>query len=92
MQNNRPASVAVVTLLSPLLPVFALLLCAQSAYSTQPPSLPLPDQKADTQMKAVLRELAKMNPVPLFKMTPAQARKRPGPPDAVKALLKQQGN
>ncbi|MES2461630.1 MAG: alpha/beta hydrolase, partial [Armatimonadota bacterium] len=29
-------------------------------------------------------------PVPLNKLTPAQARKRPGPPDAVKAVLKKQ--
>lgn len=41
-------------------------------------------------MKAVLRELARLNPVPLNKLTPTQARKRPGPPDAVKAVLQKQ--
>lgn len=42
-------------------------------------------------MKAVLLELARLNPVPLHKLMPAQVRKRPGPPDAVKAVLKNQG-
>ena len=55
------------------------------------PPLPPPDQKADPQMKAVLHELAAMNPVPLYKLTLAQVRLRPGPPDAVKAVLKKQG-
>jgi acetyl esterase/lipase len=42
-------------------------------------------------MKAVLQELARLNPTPLYKLTPSQARQRPGPPDAVKAVLKRQG-
>jgi acetyl esterase/lipase len=53
--------------------------------------LPPPDRKADPQMKAVLVELARLNPTPLYKLTPEQARKRPGPPDVVKAVLKKQG-
>lgn len=56
------------------------------------PPLPKPDQKADPQMKAVLYELARLNPTPLYTLTPAQARKRPGPPDAVKAVLRKQNN
>lgn len=65
-------------------------LAALAAPTAQKP-LPPPDQKADPQMKAVLEELAKLTPVPLYTMTPAQARKQPGPPDAVKAVLKKQG-
>lgn len=67
-----------------------LSLVAAAPVGAQKP-LPPPDRKADPQMKAVLIELAKLNPVPLYKMTPAQARKQPGPPDAVKAVLKKQG-
>lgn len=52
------------------------------------PPLPKPDQKADPQMKAVLVELAKMTPVPPYKLTPAQVRKAPGAGDAAKAVLK----
>ena len=55
------------------------------------PPLPPPDGKANPQMKAVLVELAKLTPVPPFKLTPAQVRKGPGPPDAVKAVLKKEG-
>ena len=53
--------------------------------------LPPPDRAANPQMKAVLTELAKLDPVPLYELTPAQVRKQPGPPDAVKAVLKKQG-
>lgn len=53
--------------------------------------LPPPNQKADPQMKAVLRELARLAPTPLHKLSVAEARKRPGPPDAVKAVLVKQG-
>ncbi|MBC8101577.1 MAG: alpha/beta hydrolase [Cytophagales bacterium] len=72
-------------------------LCALSPAVVAPriaaaaPPLPAPDQKADSQMKAVLLELARLNPTPLYKLTPAQVRKRPGPPDAVKAVLVKQG-
>jgi acetyl esterase len=53
--------------------------------------LPPPDRKADPQMKAVLQELVRLAPTPLEKLTVAQARRRPGPPDAVKAVLVKQG-
>ena len=56
-----------------------------------PKPLPAPDRKANAQMKAVLVELARLTPVPLYKMTPAQVRRQPGPADAVKAVLKKQG-
>ena len=42
------------------------------------------------QMRAVLNSLAKLRPKPIEKLSAAQARKQPGPPDAVKRLLKQQ--
>ena len=42
-------------------------------------------------MKAVLDSLASLKPKPIEKLTPAQARKQPGPPQAVMALLKKQG-
>jgi acetyl esterase len=43
------------------------------------------------QMQAVLDQLAALGPKPLETLTPQDARKQPGPPDAVKALLKKQG-
>ncbi len=67
----------------------ALVLAGTAAFAAPP--LPPPDRKADPQMKAVLIELARLNPVPLNKLTPTEARKRPGPPDAVKAVLQKQG-
>lgn len=45
----------------------------------------------DPQMKAVLMSLMELHPKPIEKLTPAQARKQPGPPDAVKRTLKKQG-
>ena len=42
----------------------------------------------DPQMKAVLDQLAVLGGKPIPTLTAAQARKQPGPPDAVKALLK----
>lgn len=47
--------------------------------------------KADPQMKAVLSALGSLGGKPIEKLTPAQARKQPGPPDAVKVVLKKQG-
>ena len=67
----------------------ALLAPPAPALAAKP--LPPPDRKADPQMKAVLVELARLNPTPLDTLTVAQARKRPGPPDAVKAVLQKQG-
>lgn len=64
---------------------FSLLGTCQSA------PLPPPDQKADPQMKAVLNSLAELHPKPFFKLSPQQARKQPGPADAVKHLLKKRG-
>ena len=54
-----------------------------SAHAAPPPP--------DPQMKAVLDQLAALGGKPIEKLSPAQARKQPGPPDAVKALLKKQG-
>ena len=45
----------------------------------------------DPQMKAVLMSLMELHPKPIEKLTPAQARKQPGPPDAVKRTLIKQG-
>ena len=45
----------------------------------------------DSQMQAVLDELAKLNPKPLPTLTAGEARKQPSPADAVKALLTKQG-
>ncbi|MBC7804733.1 MAG: alpha/beta hydrolase, partial [Akkermansiaceae bacterium] len=42
-------------------------------------------------MKAVLQSLAELKPKPIDKLSPAEARKQPGPPDAVKRTLKKQG-
>ena len=50
-----------------------------------PPATPDPD------MQAVLTAHAKLQPKPIEKLTPAQARKQPTPADAVKALLVEQG-
>lgn len=47
--------------------------------------------KPDSQMQAVLDELAKLNPKPLPSLTAEEARKQPSPADAVKALLTKQG-
>lgn len=47
--------------------------------------------KPDPQMQAVLNELAKLGPKPIETLQPEDARTQPGPPDAVKALLKAQG-
>ncbi|WP_202947368.1 alpha/beta hydrolase [Zavarzinella formosa] len=49
------------------------------------------EKKTDPQMQAVLDQLAALNPKPIDKLTPEEARKQPGPSDAVKALLKKQG-
>ena len=45
----------------------------------------------DPQMQAVLDQLAGLGGKPIEKSTPDVARKQPGPPDAVKALLKKLG-
>ncbi|MBC8140347.1 MAG: alpha/beta hydrolase [Armatimonadetes bacterium] len=42
-------------------------------------------------MKAVLTSLAELKPKPIEKLSPAEARKQPGPPDAVKRTLQKQG-
>lgn len=47
--------------------------------------------KPNTQMQAVLDELAKLGPKPLGSLPGAEARKQPTPADAVTALLKKQG-
>ena len=45
----------------------------------------------DPQMKSVLMSLTELKPKPIEKLTPAQARKQPGPPQAVKRTLIKQG-
>ena len=45
----------------------------------------------DPQMKAVLISLMELKPKPIEKLTPAQARRQPGPADAVKRTLQKQG-
>ena len=45
----------------------------------------------DPQMKAVLVSLMELHPKPIEKLIPAQARKQPGPADAVKRTLIKQG-
>ncbi len=47
--------------------------------------------KPDPQMKAVLDQLKALGGKPIEKLSAAEARKQPGPPDAVKALLKKRG-
>ena len=55
------------------------------------PSFAQTPAKPDPKMKQVLDALASLHPKPIEKLTPAQARKQPGPPDAVKKVLKMQG-
>ncbi|MBC7474668.1 MAG: alpha/beta hydrolase [Candidatus Sericytochromatia bacterium] len=45
----------------------------------------------DAQMKAVLDQLTMLKGKPIPKLSATEARKQPGPTDAVKALLKKQG-
>lgn len=61
---------------------------AQMAGATAPaPAMAQPD----SQMQAVLDQLAALDPKPLETLTAAEARKQPSAADAVKALLKKQG-
>ncbi|MGC4043148.1 MAG: alpha/beta hydrolase [Armatimonas sp.] len=66
-------------------------LLAPGGYARPPQPLPSPNQKADPQMQAVLQELAWLTPTPLHKLSVSQARRQPGPADAVKAVLSKQG-
>jgi acetyl esterase len=63
----------------------SLALCAIGRAQDQ--STPQPDP----QMKAVLDELAALNPKPIETLEPAEARKQPTPADAVKKVLEKQG-
>lgn len=47
-------------------------------------------RRIDSQMKAVLMSLKELKPKPIEKLTPAQARLQPGPPQAVKRTLEKQ--
>ena len=47
--------------------------------------------RADADMQAVLDAHAGLNPKPIEKLTPVEARKQPTPADAVNAVLKKQG-
>lgn len=55
------------------------------------PTLAQKPPKPDPQMKAVLDTLASLGGKPIEKLSAAEARKQPGPPQAVKALLEKQG-
>ncbi|WP_460672365.1 alpha/beta hydrolase [Larkinella ripae] len=58
-----------------------------------PPSLAPVDWMAelDPQMKEVIDELLLLNPEPLWKLTPEEARKKPSVKDAVLSVLKKKG-
>lgn len=55
-----------VATIAALIVVLSHLATAPVQAQAAPKPLPPPDQKADPQMKAVIEELAKMNPVPLY--------------------------
>ncbi|TDU66446.1 acetyl esterase/lipase [Prosthecobacter fusiformis] len=63
-----------------------LLTCGSLTAQTETPaaSVAVPNP----QMQAVLDELTALNPKPLETLTPAEARKQPGPADAVASLIK----
>ncbi len=67
--------------------LFAL---APSAFLSVPAAQAAPPPP-DPQMKAVLDSLASLGGKPIEKLKPSDARKQPGPPQAVMALLKKQG-
>lgn len=50
-----------------------------------------PPPQANARMQQVLDSYASLNPKPLPKLSPEEARKQPTPADAVKALLKKEG-
>ena len=70
---------------------------AMSAAHTSPdaagkmPAKAAASVRADADMQAVLDAHAALNPKPIEKLTPADARKQPTPADAVNAVLKKQG-
>ena len=76
--------------MTPRLPV-ALIASAVVGAALFVPSFAVPPAPPSPQMKAVLDSLAALKPKPIEKLTPAEARKQPGPPNAVMALLKKQG-
>jgi acetyl esterase/lipase len=86
-QKTMTRGAASVAALSALLMAGAGAPTRGTAAAAAPPVPPSPDP----QMKAVLNQLAALKPKPIEKLTPAEARKQPGPPQAVKALLKNQG-
>lgn len=47
--------------------------------------------RSNSQMRAVLEELLRLNPTPLYNLTPQQARLQPTVADAVRAVLTNQG-
>lgn len=79
--------------------------CARSGSNpeTPPPAMPsampapgqpgasLSTARADSQMQAVLEQLALLGGKPLTTLSPAEAREQPTPADAVKALLEERG-
>ncbi len=64
---------------------------AVAAFAFVPASVQAAPPPADPQMKAVLQSLSELKPKPIDKLSPAEARKQPGPPDAVKRTLKKTG-
>ena len=77
-------------LLTGLVPLGLLALAAGLSART-PKDPPKPASKPDAQMQAVLDELAALGPKPITFLAPEDARKQPGPADAVKSLLKKRG-
>lgn len=47
--------------------------------------------RPNPQMKAILNQLAALKPKPIPRLSPTQARRQPGPPQAIKALLQNKG-
>jgi acetyl esterase len=64
---------------------------AMAAPSATPSSDSAPMAKPDSDMQAVLDQLAALHPKPIETLTAAEARKQPTPTDAVKALLAKMG-
>lgn len=92
---RRSPGIAAATLMSLAITtsvVFSTLLAAP-AFSSETPAMAKTGTrfKADSDMQAVLDQLASMGGKPIETLTPAEARKQPTPADAVIAILKTQG-
>lgn len=74
-----------------LLAVLCAAACGVALLSADNPPPAAKKGTPDRQMQAVLDQLAELGPQPIETLSPNEARKQPGPADAVKALLKMQG-